>query len=113
MGAGDLCRLPLAAVRHGSARKSSGMGPCGDYRKVLWSTRPAGSVFGEIRFIEKPGVLDVGGRHVAKHSSDLKVAYPEVKIQVRDLVLVVGIVAPFSPRDVGTMRKFVLRSPRW
>ena len=31
-------------------------------------------------------------------SSDPMVAYPEVKVQVRDLVIVVGIVAPFAPR---------------
>ena len=33
----------------------------------------------------------------AKRSSDPPVAYPEVKVQVRDLVWVVGIVAPFAP----------------
>ena len=43
------------------------------------------SVFGEIRFIEKPGVQDYGGRRVAKRSSDPRVAYSEVKVQVRDL----------------------------
>ena len=31
-------------------------------------------------------------------SSDPMVAYPEVKVQVRDLVRVVGNVAPFAPR---------------
>ena len=31
---------------------------------------------------------------MAKRSSDPRVAYPEVKVQVRDLVRVVGIVAP-------------------
>ena len=31
-------------------------------------------------------------------SSDPMVAYPEVIVQVRDLVRVVGIVAPFAPR---------------
>ena len=86
-------------------------------------TGPAGSVFGENSFYRQPGVQDwVGGRqmtkrgvsiqgkfvlsrnpeyktrgghHVAKRSSDPRVAYPEVKVQVRDLVRVVGIVAPF------------------
>ena len=33
-----------------------------------------------------------GGRNVAKRSSDPRVAYPEVSVQVRDLVRVVGIV---------------------
>ena len=34
---------------------------------------------------------------MAKRSSDTRVAYPEVKVQVRDLVRVVGIVTPFDP----------------
>ena len=33
---------------------------------------------------------------MAKRISDPRVAYPEVKVQVRDLVRVVGIVAPFA-----------------
>ena len=41
---------------------------------------------GEIRFVEKPGVQEEGGRHVAKRSFDPQVAYPEVKVQIRDLV---------------------------
>ena len=45
-------------------------------------------------FIMKPGIQDEGGLHVAKRSSDPRVVYPEVKVQVRDLVRVVGIVAP-------------------
>ena len=35
---------------------------------------------------------------MAKRSSDHWEAYPEVKVQVRDLVLVVGNVASFVPR---------------
>ena len=34
----------------------------------------------------------------AKRSSHPQIAYPEVKVQVQDLVRVVGIVAPFAPR---------------
>ena len=34
----------------------------------------------KIRFIEKYGVQDEGGRHVAKYSSDPRQAYPEVKL---------------------------------
>ena len=45
-----------------------------------------GEYSGEIRFIEKPGLQIEGGRHEAKRSSDPWVAYPEVKVQVRDLV---------------------------
>ena len=57
-------------------------------------TGPAGSVFGENSFYREAGVHDEGGRHVAKRSSDPRVAYPAVTVQVRDLVRVVGIVAP-------------------
>ena len=62
-------------------------------------TGPAGSVLGEIRFIEKPGVKDEGGCHMPKRSSDPRVAYPEVKLQVRHLVRVAGTVycCPFLP----------------
>ena len=59
---------------------------------------PAGSVFGENLFIEKPGVQDEGFRHVAERSSDPRGSYPEVKIQVRDLVRVVRFVASFAPQ---------------
>ena len=45
---------------------------------------------------------------MAKRSSDPQVAYPEVNVQIRDLVRVVGIVAPFAPRGFGIRRKFVL-----
>ena len=101
MGTGHLCRVPPAAVHHGRARKSSGTGPYGYCRKVLWVPVPEVQYSGKICFIEKPGVhvQDEGGRHVVKRSSDPRVAHPEVKVQVRDLVRVVGIVAPFAARD--------------
>ena len=54
-------RVPLAAVRHGRARRSSGTRPCGYCRRVLWVPGPAGQYSGKIRFIEKPGVEDEGG----------------------------------------------------
>ena len=57
-----------------------------------------GSVFGENSFYRETRGTRRGGRHVAKHSSDHREAYPEVKVQVRDLVRVVGIVAPFAIR---------------
>ena len=47
---------------------------------------PAGSVFGENSFYRETRGTRRGGRHVAKRSSDPRVAYPEVKVQVRDLV---------------------------
>ena len=58
-----------------------------------------GQYSGKIRFIEKPGVQDEGGRQVAKRSSVPWVAYPEVTDLVRDLVRVVGSAALFAQRE--------------
>ena len=75
-------------------------------------TGPAGQYSRKICFIEKPGVEDEGCRYVVKRSSDPRVAHTDVKVQVRDLVRVVGIVAPFAPMGASTRGKFVLSSPR-
>ena len=40
------------------------------------------------------------------------VLYPEVKVKIRDLVRVVGIVDPVVPRGVGSQGNFVLSSPK-
>ena len=88
--------MRLGAVCHGRARQSSGTGSCWDCRRVLWVPGPRGQYSGKIRFTEKLGVKDEGGRHVAKRSSDPRVAYTGVKLQVRDLVQIVGIVDPFA-----------------
>ena len=58
---------PLAEVRHGRARQSSGTGPFGDCRRVLREAGTRGQYSWNIRFkfIEKPGVQDKGGRHDA------------------------------------------------
>ena len=49
---------------------------------------------------------------MSKRRSDPRVAYPEIKIQVRDLVRVAGIVAAFVPRGISIRGKFVLsRNP--
>ena len=98
MGTGDLCRIPQAAVRHGRAKQSSGAGPCENCRRVRCVPGPWGQYSGKISFIDNPGVQDKGGRHVPKRSSDPWVAVPELKVQVQDLVRVVGIVAPFAPQ---------------
>ena len=50
----------------GRARQSSGTGPCGECIRGMWVPGPRGQYSGKIRFIEKPGVQDDGGRHVAK-----------------------------------------------
>ena len=76
-------------------------------------TGPADPYSGKLRFIEKPGLQDEGGggRHVAIRCSDPRLAYPKVKLQRRDLVRVVGVVAPFVPQD-GTPSIFILTVPR-
>ena len=56
MGTGYLSRVPVAAVRHRRVRQSSGTGPYGDCRRVLWIPGPRGQYSGKIRLIEKPGV---------------------------------------------------------
>ena len=49
--------------------------------------------------------------HVVKRSSDPRVAYPEVKVQVLDLVRVVRIVSPFAPRVSVVYEKSFYRAP--
>ena len=48
---------------------------------------------------------------MSKLSSDPSVAKPEVKIQVQDLVLVVGAVSPFAPQGVNIRGKVILSRP--
>ena len=67
----------------------------------LMDTGSPGSVFGENSFYRKTCGTRRGGRHVANSSSDTREVYPNVKVQVQDLVRVVGIVAPFGPRGGG------------
>ena len=66
---------------------------------------PWGQFLQKFRFIEKYGVQDMGCRHVAKRSADLRQAYPEVKLQGRDIVRVVGIIDHFAPLGAGTRGK--------
>ena len=113
MGTGDLGRMPQQRNATGVPGKAQGRDLVGIVEGSSGVPGPRGQYSGKIRFIEKPGVLDVGCRHVAKRSSEPLVTYPEVKVQVRDLVRVVDIVAPFVPRAVGTLGKFFLPSPRW
>ena len=112
MGTVNLCWMPQAAVHTGRARQTSGTGPCGDCRWVLRVPGPRGQYSEKIRFIEARGVQDEGGRHDAKRGCDPRQAYPELKLQGRDLVRVVDIVAHFAPLGAGSQGKFVLSSPR-
>ena len=48
---------------------------------------------------------------MSKRSSDPRVANPEAKIQVRDLVRVVGIVAPFAPQGAIFGENSFYRAP--
>ena len=90
-------------------------------------TVPAGSVFEQnsfffcffffvcvcvFFFFRDTWGMTLGSRKVSKRSSDPRIAYPEDIDHLRDLVLVVGIVAPFTPLRVGTRGNFVLSSPR-
>ena len=72
-------------------------------------TRPVGLVFGETSFYRQTRGTRLGGRHVAKRSSDPRVAYPKVKVQVRDLVRVVCIVT-LLPQG-GHYSEKILSSP--
>ena len=77
MGPGDVCRVPIAAVRHGRARQTLESGLCWDWGKVLWVPGQSGQYSGKIRFIEKPGVQDESDRHI----SDPREAYPEFRLR--------------------------------
>ena len=96
MGTLGLCRVPQAAVRHGRDRQSSGAGPCGDCRKILWVLGPRGQYSGKVHFIEKSGVQDWGGRHMPKRSSDPRVAI------CLNVVLTRGYPTPKSKFRYGT-----------
>ena len=48
---------PQQRCTPGRARQSSGTGPCGDCRRILWVPGPQCQYSGKIRLIEKPGVL--------------------------------------------------------
>ena len=111
MGTRDLCRVPLASAHHGRAWQSSGTGPCYYCRKVLLVPGPAGQCSRFYR--EARGTRR--SRHVVKRSSDLRVAHPEIKVQVRDLVRVVSIVAPLPRGCSVSGENWFYRAPegRW
>ena len=56
IGPGNVCRVPLAAVRHWRARQTSASRLCRDCRRFLWVAGPWCQYSGQIRFIEKRGV---------------------------------------------------------
>ena len=86
MDTGDLCRVPQAAVRHERARQNLGTGQCGGCIRILWVPGPWGQYSGKLLSINLRYKTGGGGRLLAKRSSDPRVAYSEVKVQVRDLV---------------------------
>ena len=91
---------PPAAVRHGRARQSSGMDRVGIVEGSCGYQAHGFSIRGKFVFVEKPGVQDYKGCHVAQRSSDPRVAYPEVKV------------ASCVQRGVSIRGKFVLSSHR-
>ena len=110
MGTGDVPGAPSSGIPRKSQSKVRDRTVWGLYKGPV-GNGSARSVFGEIRFVEKPGVQDEGVRHVAKRSSDTRVVNPEVKVQVRDLVRVVGIVAFFDPRGSVPVKNSFYRVP--
>ena len=58
MGTGDLCRVPLAAVRHERTRQ--GRDRVGDCIRVLLVPGPRDQYSEKIRFVKEPGVQDKG-----------------------------------------------------
>ena len=64
-------------------------------------TKRGVSIRGKFVLSRNPEYKTRGGHYVAKRSSDPREAYPEVKVQLRDLVRVVGIVAPFGPTGLS------------
>ena len=82
MGIEDLSPVPGAAVYHGRANQSSGIGLCGYCRGVLWVPDSACQCSGKIRFSENAAVQDEGGgRNVFKHSSDTGEPTPRSKFR--------------------------------
>ena len=73
-----------------------------------WGYR--GQYSGEIRFIEKPGVQDEGSRHVAKHSSDPRVAYPWSQSSGTGPNVSCEYCWPLYLMGIGTWEKIVLSS---
>ena len=87
MFTGDLCRVPPAVVRHVRARQSSGTGPCGDCRKLLWVPGPRGQYSGKFVLSRNPG------HKTRRDALWLNVvltpgSYPEVKVLERVVVIV-------------------------
>ena len=99
-----------AAVRHGRARQSSGTGPCGDCRNIPCVPGPLGSVFGINLFYRETQSTRLGRRHVAKRSSDPRVAYPEVIVHVRDSASF-GHCCPLCPTGVSIRQNLFYRAP--
>ena len=72
---------------------------------------PLGSVFGENQFYRETQGTRLGGRLVAKSSSDPRVAYPEVKF-IFGTWCEVWVLLPSLPQGGQYSGKFVLSSPR-
>ena len=93
MGPGDVCRVPLVALRHGRARQTSETGPCGDCRRVLWVPGARCQYFVLWRNMGYKTRVVAMLLNIVLNPRE---AYPEVKLHGRDIVRVVGIVDPFA-----------------
>ena len=104
LGTWNLYLVPQAAVRQRRASQKSGTGPCGDCRRDKWVPSSRRQYSGGNLFYRETWGTRIGCRHVAKRSSDPWVAYPEVKVQVQDLVRIVGIIGPL-PQEASVFGK--------
>ena len=91
---GDLCQVPQQRYVTGKPGKLQGRDRVGILEESCGYRARGVSIRGKFVLLRN---LERGGRHMAKRSSDPRVVYPEVKLQVRDPVRDVGIVAPFAP----------------
>ena len=110
MGIGDLCRCTLQWYAPGEPDKVQGRDRVGIVEGSYGYRARGVSIRGKFILSRNLEFKTRAGRHVAKRFSDPRLAYPEVKIQVWDLMRVVDIIAPFAPRWVSIRGKFVYRA---
>ena len=94
---GDLCRCPQQQYVTGEPGKVQGRDRVGIVKRSCGYQARRVSAREKSFYRETRGTI-IGDCHVAIRRSDPRVAYTEVKVQVRDLVRVVGILASFSQR---------------
>ena len=104
MGTCDLCWVPLAAVRYGRARQTTGTRPCGNCRSVMLVPGPRGQYSGKIHFIEKPAVQVEG---VAMWLNVVLTPCKPNPVKLQGQGASCGYCSSFAPLGVSTRGKFV------